>query len=123
MTIYQSLVENWVNTIGMLVVINIGLFISIYGAIKIYRADKPRNDWILENALELADVPRYGVIAHNGYNRGAEKELNLKRVREIKEQMDKHDSINRLGMKYIFIGFIIQFAGNSLLGLSPFIMS
>ena len=108
-------VENWPAITGMLVV-NIGLIVSITGAVKIYRADSPRNDWILQTTMELANKPRYAVFAPNDYNPQSEKQEALENANKLIAEIDKFNNINKKGMKLIFLGFIIQFIGNMLWG-------
>jgi len=108
--------ENWVSITGMLVV-NIGLGISIWGAVKIYRADSPRNDWILDAVYLLSNVPTYGIIAPNNYSPQDEKEEKLKKIKGLKKEINDFNRKNKSGMKLIFIGFIIQFIGNIVWGM------
>ena len=109
-------IENWVSVTGMFIV-NLGLLISILGAVKIYRADSPRNDWILDAAYAIAERPTYGVIAPSGYSPKAEKHEARSKAKELADNISKYNKTNKNGMGLIFIGFIIQFIGNMLWGL------
>ena len=114
--IINILICNWVSITGMLIV-NIGLIISISGAVKIYRTDIPRNDWILETANKLANIPSYATIAPNDYSPQAEKAENFSKAQLLKEEMDAYNKNNQSGMKLISYGFVIQFIGNMIWGM------
>ena len=108
-------INNWVAICGMLIV-NVGLIISILGAIKIYKADTPRNEWILESAYQVASKPSYGVIAPNGYSPQAEISQSTNKAKELGEQITKFNEQNKKEMLLIFCGFGIQFVGNMFWG-------
>ena len=108
--------ENWLSITGMFIV-NIGLGISILGAVRIYRADSPRNNWILDAAYTISSVPSYGIIAPDTYNPEHEKSEKLKKVNELKNQIESFNAKNKSGMKLIFIGFSIQTIGNIFWGM------
>lgn len=111
----EIFVENWIAISGMLIV-NVGLVISILGAVKIYSADSPRSDWILESAYDIAERPSYAVIASNGYSPQAEKYEGRGRANELRLQIDEFNKRNKDGMRLIFSGFIIQVVGNMVWG-------
>jgi len=115
--IFAKFIDTWVAISGMLVV-NFGLTLSIAGAVKIYRADSPRSDWILESAYAIAERPThtYARIAPAGGIHDTEMELAYNRARDLSEQIEKYNRNNKDGMKLIFRGFIIQFIGNSVWG-------
>jgi len=101
--------------IAGIVLILIGLAAGTYGAYIIYRADYPRNDWILEALVTSAQRPTYGVIAPSGYDPSAEREQALARAREFVEESKRFVQRSRLGMGGILIGFVLQALGNGLL--------
>jgi hypothetical protein len=80
--------KNWITITGVLIV-NFGLAISMLGAIKISRADFPRNDWILEALYSSANSPSYGVISPAGYNPQAERADKIQKVQEIRKQTER----------------------------------
>jgi hypothetical protein len=98
-------------TIGILLVL-LGLGAGTYGAYVIYRADFPRNDWIVDALYNAASKPSYGVIAPNGYSPSAEREQGLERAREVMQQGQNFAKTSRKGMMAIGIGFVLQVIGN-----------
>ena len=106
--------------IGILLVLS-GLGVGTYGAYVIYRADFPRNDWIVEALHNTALKPSYGVIAPNGYSPSAEREQGFRRAQEVMQQSQSYASTSRKGMMAIGVGFVLQVIGNLFL-LWPLIM-
>ena len=101
-------------TMSILLIV-FGLGVSTYGAYIIYRADYPRNDWILEALQSAASRPSYAVFAPDDYDPAAEKEQNFRRVQEVLQQSEVYASKGRKGMKAIAMGFAIQVLGNLML--------
>lgn len=97
--------------IGILFVL-VGLGVGTYGAYVIYRADFPRNDWIVEALHTAALKPSYAVIAHDGYNPSAERDMGFKRAQEVMQQSQNYANTSRKGMMTIGIGFVFQVIGN-----------
>jgi hypothetical protein len=90
----------------------VGLSVGTYGAYVIYRADFPRNDWIVEALYNAASKPSYAVIAHDGYSPSAEREMGSKRAKEVMQQSLSYAIMSRKGMMAIGIGFVLQVIGN-----------
>ena len=111
---------DWLSIVGVAVVV-IGLCISIVGAIKIYKADFPRNEWIIHAATTAATRPSHAVIAPNGYNPQSELMENLNQVETIKKENNTYAKESRGGMAWIIAGFIVQVAGNIVLVI-PYIL-
>lgn len=104
--------QPWITIVGIVIVIG-GLAISTYGAILIYRADRPRNDWILEALWEGASKPS-GAVFSDGPSLGEVRWRASQRVEEVSEQARRFDRTSKRGMVWIFSGFLVQVAGNVL---------
>lgn len=107
-------IQDWLTVVGILIVI-VGLAVSTYGAVLIYRADVPRNDWILSAVYEAASKPSYAVIAPSGYHPQVEREEAFERVRQLGAQTKKYEKVSKTGMAWIFSGFLVQVVGNGLM--------
>jgi len=101
-------------TAGILLVL-LGLVAGTYGAYLLYRADHPRNDWILKALYSVAERPTYGVIAPSGWSPSGEKESALAEARIFMEESQRFIKQSRRGMKAIWGGFVLQAIGNVLL--------
>jgi len=97
--------------IGILLAL-VGLGAGTYGAYVIYRADFPRNDWIVEALYNAASKPSYAVIAPDGYSPFAERDMGLKRAQEVMQKTQSYANTSRKGMMAIGIGFVFQVIGN-----------
>lgn len=97
--------------IGILFIL-VGLGVGTYGAYVIYRADFPRNDWIVQALYDTASNPSYAVIAPDGYSPSAEREMGFKRAQEVMQQSLNYANTSRKGMMAIGIGFVFQVIGN-----------
>jgi hypothetical protein len=93
----------------------IGLGVATYGAYVIYRADFPRNNWIVEAMNSAASKPSYGLISTDDYNPDLEREQALARTQEVIKQTESYAKTSRRGMLAIGLGFIFQALGNILL--------
>jgi hypothetical protein len=94
------------------VIIISGLAASTYGAVLIYRADYPRNDWIIEAIETAAAKPSYGVIAPNGWQPEQDKHYADTRAEEVRSKTTEYALVSKRGMGWIFAGFLIQVVGN-----------
>lgn len=99
-------------SISGIVIVIIGLSVSTFGAVLIYRADFPRNDWIVEAATTAASKPSYAVIAPNGYSPEIEIGQGYLRGIQLREQTQQYALVSKRGMRFIFAGFIVQVIGN-----------
>ena len=99
-------------TIAGIAIIIIGLGASTYGAVLIYRADHPRNDWIIEAIQTAASKPSYGVIAPNGWHPEQDRSAASGRAEEVRSKTNQFALVSKRGMGWIFAGFIIQVIGN-----------
>lgn len=90
----------------------IGLGVGTYGAYVIYRADFPRNDWIVEALYSAAPKPSYAVIAPSGYSPSAEREEGFRKAQEVMNQARSYANTSRKGMMAIGLGFVFQVVGN-----------
>lgn len=99
-------------TIAGIMIVIFGLGASTYGAVLIYRADYPRNDWIIEAIATATAKPNYGVIAPDGWHPEQDRQKALERAEEVRVQTSKYALISKKGMAWIFAGFLIQVIGN-----------
>lgn len=97
-----------------------GLVVGTYGAYVIYRADFPRNDWIVDALYTAASKPSYGVIAPSSYSPIAEREKGFQEAQDVMDQSQNYARTSRKGMMAIALGFVFQVIGNVLL-LAPLI--
>jgi hypothetical protein len=105
-------------TVGILFTLA-GLVAATYGAYALYRADYPRNEWILKALYSAAERPTYGVIAPTGWSPVAEKESALAEARKFVEENERFIKQSRHGMRAIWSGFILQAIGNVVLLCAP----
>lgn len=96
---------------GILLVL-LGLGVGTYGAYEIYRADFPRNDWILGALYNAASKPSYAVIAPPSYDPSADREASLAVAGHVRDQAQRYVDITRRGMMAIGLGFMFQVIGN-----------
>lgn len=89
-----------------------GLGASTCGAVLIYRADYPRNDWIIEAIQTAASKPSYGVIAPNGWHPEQDRHTASVRANEVRNKTNQFAIVSKRGMGWIFAGFIVQVIGN-----------
>jgi hypothetical protein len=98
-----------------IVIVIIGLALSAVGAFIIYKADFPRNAWLLNVATVAASRPSYGVIAPNTWSPQAERTDNLAGVEQMRQETERYATSSRIGMAWILSGFLTQVAGNTVL--------
>jgi len=107
-------VQYCLEVIGIVIVI-FGLGVSTIGAVLIYRADVPRNDWILSALYEVARRPTHAVFAADDWDPQQEREQTLAHVRQLKDQTKRYEKVSKSGMRWIFVGFIVQVVGNTVM--------
>lgn len=110
-------------TIAGVTVVIAGLGFSLWGALLLYRADFPRNDWILDAVLNSAQTPTYARIAPEGYQPGAEINEKLASARKIIAETSAYAKKSKQGLFIIFLGFVVQVAGNSLMIAAYFLFA
>lgn len=98
-----------------IILVLFGLGAGTYGAYVLYRADYPRNDWILAALYSAADRPTYGVIAPAGWSPAAEKETAFAEATKFSQASQLFAEQSRKGMKLILAGFVLQAVGNAFL--------
>ena len=99
-------------TIGGIIVVIVGLGASTYGAVLIYRADYPRNDWIVEAIATAAAKPSYGVIAPDDWHPEQDRQKARERSDEVRIKTNEYALVSKRGMGWIFAGFLVQVLGN-----------
>ena len=99
-------------TITGIIIVILGLGASTYGAVLIYRADYPRNDWIIEAIATAAAKPSYGVIAPDGWHPEQDRQKARERSEEVRNKTNEYALVSKRGMGWIFAGFLVQVVGN-----------
>ena len=103
--------QDYLTITGIIVVI-IGLGASTFGALLIYRADYPRNDWIIEAIATAEAKPSYATIAPDGWHPGQDRQRARERAEEVRSKTNEYALVSKKGMGWIFVGFAVQVIGN-----------
>lgn len=86
----------------------IGMIAGVWGAYRLYTADRPTSGWIIDLFRSVAEKPSRGVLASNDYDPQAEKATAMARAQEIARAVDTFDAQARSGIGWVFSGFAIQ---------------
>lgn len=86
----------------------VGIAMGAWGAYRLFTADQPKSDWILELFNLVGDKPSYGVIAPDTYHPAQEREAGHKRAKEVQHSMDQFARRARSGIGWVFAGFVVQ---------------
>jgi hypothetical protein len=103
-------IQNCLTITGIIIVI-IGLGASTYGAVLICRAYYPRNEWIIEAIKTAVAKSSYGTISPDEWHPEQDRKKACERSSEVRREADNYALVSKRGMRWIFVGFLVQVGG------------